>query len=942
MAAQVVENREVVAGAGDMSIDDTTAQFLAALHRGGSHGYWWTLEGRQSIWWDAGAPVPLPGGRRNVYVGIHPTACIPTTNRRGDATDPRALRAQLPIIAAINCLFAEYDAKDFSGDKDQAQALVTTLDPPPSVVVDSGGGYHCYWLLDQPYLLDTPERRERARVLQAAWVVLMDADQQSKDLARVLRVPGTRNLKYDPPRPVVFVSCDLERRYHIAELAALAHPYTDQSLPRTNGQTPTVAGQTGYGAGALRGEAEKVRTAADGLKHGQLLRSAIALGGLVDAGAVTEAQITETLEAAISGRAQDFKNAQDTIRDGIAYGKARPRAVPQSRSTNNGHSANSANSANGSAPHVGAPVSEPWGRIVAFDDVELPTFPTEVFPGWLRAFVEAVAESTQTPLDLAGMLALAVLATCAQRWIVVEPRPGWIEPTNLFVVVALPPASRKSAVFRAFVSPLLAYEQQQAGDAKRQIAETETRRDILEERLSAAKRDAARATKPDASQEAMERANDLTDELAQLRTPAVPRLIVDDVTPEALATLLAEQGGRMAALSPEGDVFAIMAGRYSGTSGPNFGVFLKSHAGDTLRVDRRNRSEFVDWPALTLGITTQPEVVRGLSEKAGFRGQGLLGRFLYALPPSMIGRRRVDAPPVPEPVRQSYHAHLATILQFRSVYSANSANSANKSLIDDSNSIYIYKISTEASDLLNAFLAWLEPHLATDAAFGSFADWAGKLAGATLRIAALLHMASAIPSQNSQNSRDWLEKTISAETLGAALTLAHYLLAHARAAFQEMGSDPAIMHAKRALAWIEKTEAVRFTKRELFEGIKRSTSKADDLDPVLKVLCDHGYIRPIDTGERAGRGQKPSPPYEVHPALLNPSQNSHNSQNTEFIPAYTFAIPERAEPIGTDDVNYEAVRQALALGQETAVRAQCLEHGLDADAVIAYALEKAA
>lgn len=599
-----------------------------------------------------------------------------------------------------------------------------------------------------------------------------------------------------------------------------------------------------------------------------------------------------------------------------------------------GHSANSANSANGSAQLAGLGI-EPWGPIVAFEGTELPAFPTGVLPPWLRDFAEALAEATQTPLDLAGMLALAVLATCAQRWIMVEPRPGWIEPTNLFLVIALPPASRKSAVFRAFIAPLLAYEQQQAGEAKRRIAEVETLRDILEERLNAAKRDAAKA-KGVSAQDAMDRANELTDELSCLQTPTIPRLIVDDVTPEALATLLAEQGGRMAALSPEGDVFAIMAGRYSGTSGPNFSVFLKGHAGDTLRVDRRNRSEFVDWPALTLGITTQPEVVRGLADKAGFRGQGLLGRFLYALPPSLIGHRRIDAPPVPEVVRQNYHASLATILRYRAVYSANSANSANsakESLIDDSNSIYIYKISTEASILLNEFLGWLEPHLAADAAFGSFADWSGKLAGATLRIAALLHMATVIPSQNSHNS----PKEISVATLGDALTIARYLLAHARAAFQEMGSDPAIAHALRALTWIEQHEIREFTKRDLFEGIKRSTSKADDLDPVLKVLCDHGYIRPIEASDRSGPGRRPSQRYEVHPSLSSASQNSHNTQN-DPIPAYTFALPDR---FAESDINYAAVRQALEQGQEQSVRSQCAAHGFDADAVIARAMEAA-
>ena len=47
---------------------------------------------------------------------------------------------------------------------------------------------------------------------------------------------------------------------------------------------------------------------------------------------------------------------------------------------------------------------------------------------------------------------------------------------------------------------------------------------------------------------------------------------------------------------------------------PNFEVFLKGHAGDTIIVDRIGRSaERIDHPAITMGLTVQPEILRGLS-----------------------------------------------------------------------------------------------------------------------------------------------------------------------------------------------------------------------------------------------------------------------------------------------------------------------------------------
>ena len=64
--------------------------------------------------------------------------------------------------------------------------------------------------------------------------------------------------------------------------------------------------------------------------------------------------------------------------------------------------------------------SEPWPEIVSFDAVDLPEFPTHVLPGALQQWVEAESHATQTPADLAGLLALAVCSATIARRVVVE------------------------------------------------------------------------------------------------------------------------------------------------------------------------------------------------------------------------------------------------------------------------------------------------------------------------------------------------------------------------------------------------------------------------------------------------------------------------------------------------------------------------------------------
>lgn len=302
---------------------------ITTLQRGGAYGYWWTAEGRQSFWWDSEHPTALPGGRRNTYFGVHPVERIPETNRNGEHTESRALRSQIGVIAALNCLFAEYDAKDYNNDKAETFAAVEALEPPPSAIVDSGGGYHCYWLFNEPYPLTTDEARKEASKIQGAWVKLMGGDTAAKDLARVLRVPGTKNYKYDPPRDVKVIDIT-PRRYTYAELAALAAPFVESDKPATvqaKNSTPTER----YAAAAMAGELARVFAAPEGQKHHQIYKSAAALGELVGAGALDEATVKDLLYNAIAPRAADAKNAAVTIADGVTKGKTNPRKVPAPR-----------------------------------------------------------------------------------------------------------------------------------------------------------------------------------------------------------------------------------------------------------------------------------------------------------------------------------------------------------------------------------------------------------------------------------------------------------------------------------------------------------------------------------------------------------------------------------------------------------------------------------
>ncbi len=497
------------------------------------------------------------------------------------------------------------------------------------------------------------------------------------------------------------------------------------------------------------------------------------------------------------------------------------------------------------------PTEVPWEPPVELVAGPRPPFPTDIFPDWLQAYVEAVAVATQTPRALAGMLVLSCLATACAKKFVVHLNADWHEPINIFTVTAMPPAERKSAVFTEVTRPIVEFEATEVARLAPQIAEAQGRHKIAEQVLGRAQKDAALAN---ASERAalVARADELARELAMVDTPVAPRLIADDCTPERLSSMLAEQGGRIAIMAPEGDVFDLMSGRYGTNGAPNFGVYLKGHAGDDLRVDRvGRRGEYVHAPAITVGLAVQPEVVHGFTTRSGFRGRGLLGRFLYAIPESLLGRRDIDPPVVPVHARNRYHQNLTALLLMRP-----STDQKEEGVPEPHRLV----LTVAARRNFRSFQAELEPRLGDLRDLEHLRDWAGKLAGAVARIAGLLHLA-----EYADLKTPW-DESISDTTVAAAIRLAQdFLIPHAFVAFAQMGVDPADADARYVLRVLVDRECDTFTKRDLFQLVKGRFKAMGPFERALAVLEEHSYIRPQPEIDRPGPGRKPSPKFDVNP-----------------------------------------------------------------------------
>jgi len=532
-----------------------------------------------------------------------------------------------------------------------------------------------------------------------------------------------------------------------------------------------------------------------------------------------------------------------------------------------------------SMPSGGAVPPAQWNRPLSLSDHRgAAQFPTHALGEVLRQWVEAEATATQTPPDLAAVVVLATISACIAKKFEVEIRPGWREPLNTYWLVALEPGNRKSAVFRDAVRPLHDHERAVSEALRDQVQAATVAREIKQRELKRAIDLAARSGLPADRQCAAE----LAIELEGQRIPVIPRLVVDDVTPERLAAMLAEQGGRLALLSAEGGLFEVAGGRYS-DGVPNLDVLLKSHPGDDLRVDRIGRSPVhVRHPALTLGVAVQPEVIRELARKPAFRGSGLLARFFYSLPESTVGRRIACPPPVPEAVSERYHQLCTLLLRI-------TEHRTDGEVV----SFPIY-FSAEACGRLERFSEELEPRLSAGSELGPICDWANKLAGGIARVAALLHLAgcrdhcgysgncgspnestSEVDPDHCGYSGKEGKIEIEVETIDRSILIGLYLLTHAQAAFAFMGTDPEVENAKKLLSWIVDHRVSKFSKRDAWQATRGRFKKASELDAPLSLLVEHGYLAEEQPHERPGQGRKPSPSFNVNPYTHN-SQNTHN------------------------------------------------------------------
>ena len=517
------------------------------------------------------------------------------------------------------------------------------------------------------------------------------------------------------------------------------------------------------------------------------------------------------------------------------------------------------------------PIPEEWPEIVHGLSATPTPLPLDALTPVLRNVVKSVAASLQVPVDFVAGLALAAVSGAVGGKFHIKVRDSWLrEWSVLYVVGILKSGERKSPVFSIMTLPIQEWvarevERQEASirladeNLQIEIKRTTKLRDLVAFGEKSTKNKPGRSEK------------DLRDELEQSildeikARKAIPRsrsFLVGDITSEKLVERAYDTGGRVSQFAPEGIVLRLIDGKYKdGTSDAEF--HKMAYDGEPYQRDRVNkdtRSITVDSPALTLCCAVQPEVLTDLKNVKTLKAEGVLARFMFIQPPSLVGTRESrKQKPLDDDAYLAYEMALQRLLE-----------------VDDGE-LREVTFTPEAQEEITDFVDKVEQNLNLLRSYASMPAAALKFAGRAARIAALQTMiARALEAE----SDEAIFAPIEVAAVREAIRLVEALATHTRYTLGVMEAD---RRTKLLQDVLDRTHRLfrdgeDVTKRNLHYAMKHKFPTIADLEPYVDDLEKRGYLKVKPVPSTGGR--PPSPQLLINPLVLQDTSNTSPAEQT--------------------------------------------------------------
>jgi replicative DNA helicase len=502
---------------------------------------------------------------------------------------------------------------------------------------------------------------------------------------------------------------------------------------------------------------------------------------------------------------------------------------------------------------------QPWQKPIPLD-APVPAFPVETL-GHLAGPVAELATELQTPVDLIAMSTLAAISAAVSGRIGINVRAGWREPLNLYLAVVMAPGETKSPALSRVAAALHLIEANLIESSADRVSVSRAERRIAEARLRHAEATYVKA-RPEARNEAKAEAEAARAGVDNLVDVYSPRLLVGDVTPEGLVKLMAEQGGAIASLSAEGGLFEnFVSGRYNSGSA-NLEAILQAHDGrEPIMVDRKGSDPIrVERPCLTLGLAVQPHVLESVGASREAMERGLMARFLYSVPASLVGRRAVEAP-------VSSGADQLIGNSVSSVFYATRREQRGSECFEDNSLISDLELSSSSLKIHQDYRRELETRRhPTTGDLAQMVGWSNKLDGQLARIAGLLHLIDL----SKEPVLKTLRTLVGDSPMQRACVLVGYLIEHARAAHNLMRDGTTSLAGERELlTWLRAEGEHEMSVRTAHQRL-RGRSRFREVQVIKEAFAGleaNGWVRLVPPVV-AVVGRPSSARYELHPDLF--------------------------------------------------------------------------
>jgi hypothetical protein len=458
--------------------------------------------------------------------------------------------------------------------------------------------------------------------------------------------------------------------------------------------------------------------------------------------------------------------------------------------------------------------------------------------GALWPLVRDLAAGAGAPAEYVAVSILAVAASLIGAKRSVQPfatAPQWREPCVLWVAPVGDPSSNKSPAIDAATGPLKGMERELAEHHKAGLIGWHTVAERAKAERAAWQADVKIATKEGVATPCMPDAAVDPDE------PQRPRLMVGDVTPEAVMEILAGNPNGILHLRDELAGWLMAFDRYS-PGGREF--WLEAFGGRHFTVDRKSLKAplSIQFNGVTVLGGIQPEKLSECLLKTA--DDGLVARFLWAWP---------------DPIRYQRPTGVADTALLERIY---------RRLLDlrpardeEGRAVPIVLMLNDAAGMI--FEEWIRDNdTAIGEAAGLYKGFLGKLRGLVLRLSLVVELV-AWASGNAPEPT-----AIRAETLSSVLG---FIEDYAKPSAVRVFGDAALPLSERnaaALArHIIKTKAQRINLRAVRRESGIATLKAAaDVEAATEALVEAGWLRGM--GERAGDTPgKPRKDYLVNPAV---------------------------------------------------------------------------